>query len=197
MPDSNRTMDEIRDDVIHRICRLVDARSGLITAAAGYEDALAHIDAAWDKWDDFHRKSKCEAIQAATVVNKLVLFQVENDLLAAASQAGFLIARDVIAPVAQQSDEAVVALTGNSYMPPIRDIEDVEVIWSCDEVGDVFTTMIERLEEALDDLGIIMGSPDYDNMLYVVDSRRWKIKDEYPLDDDVAWLDNSTYEPIE
>lgn len=185
----------IREGVIERIVNLCRARNGMRNAIACIEDAGAAAHEVWKGWPE-PMASKAKPIDAVCLLADVVCDGLNDDVMDAARQLAMLVARDVIAPHARSADVPVVALTGNSYMPPIRDISEVESVWQADDSGDVFSHFIECLESALDQEDIIMGTPDYDNMLYVVDTRRWYLTGNNDGDDPNYWLDNANYSAL-
>lgn len=188
------TLTEVREGVIERIVKLGEARKALHDSIGGIEFAGAIVHDVWDSWPVPYANKGKEYDSLCTFA-EMVAGNLNADLMAAAQQAAKLIARDVIAPVARESKTPVAELTGNSYMPPIRSLSDVETIYQADENGDVWEIFYEALEHALDEEGIKMGCPDYDNALYVVDTRRWAISTGVQQNDSDPnqWLDNSIY----
>lgn len=196
-------MDTIREECINRIRYLLIARSYLNDAHKLISGADKLVEQAWVGWGHKNSalflKAKTEGFAANAYFLDMERTKINEDLLAAAQQLGFLIARDVIAPVAKESTEPVVALTGNSYMPPIRDLEDVEAVYQADDNGDIFSNLVEAIWSKLEELNVSLGEPDYDNMLYVVDTSRWQYvdhEDDNPNDDPNAWLDSAHYQAI-
>lgn len=203
---NHKSIDQVRENVISRIQILTDAHEALGDSLSAVESAGSQIESAWRDWGtgtathDIYtgkRRRGCDALHTLT---SLVVDALVSDIMAAVEQAAFLVARDVIAPVARDSSMPVVALTGNSYMPPIRDLPDAEAIFQCfDPDGDLWDRFIEVLERKLGEEAVMMESPDYDNMLYVVDLSRWTLVKGYTDDDDDnhAWLDNDNWTAIQ
>jgi len=196
-------MDNIRMECMSRIKRLSEAHTHLCNALDFIDLTGENIEAAWDGWGGkleeqqrHFRFVKRQGIDALHVFAAQQRGDVEDDLQAAVVQLGKLVARDVITPVARESTEPVVALTGNSYMPPLRSIEEAEVVWQCDtNTSELFVTFVQSVEEELRMQGVELGSPDYDNMLYVIDLRRWQyIGDDN--DDPNDWLDSTRWQAI-
>lgn len=88
--------------------------------------------------------------------------------------------------------DPIVWLTSNSYMPPLRGFGSAEMVWKADDTGELWEAYVEAFEQALEDANVYLGSPDYDNSLYVVDLRRWRYRDDA---DDVETL-TYEWEPI-
>lgn len=76
---------------------------------------------------------------------------------------------------ARNSDEPVVFVTGNSYMPPARWFAGADEIYGTDlDLWDLYWTLVElKLHEA----NVYAACPDYDNAIYVVDMDRWEYVD--------------------
>jgi hypothetical protein len=112
------------------------------------------------------------------------------------------IARSITAS-ARASDCPVAWVTGNSYLPPLRSFTDADRVWhadngvhSADEFAGpaVWEELASTVHRLLDEAGVYLGSPDYDNALYAVDLRRWRYaSDEEGMSDDL----NDDYERIE
>lgn len=84
--------------------------------------------------------------------------------------------------IARCSHEPVAFITDNAYFPALRGFGRAEMIWQADGLGDVWDAYVDTFEGALDAADVLLGSPDCDNALYVVDLRRWQ-----PDDDDDEW----------
>ncbi len=176
-------MEQIREDCIIRIENLLDAIGNLKLAMVNIDHADVAAKQAYKGWDEHHDLGKLTT--AAYAVCEMTLDQLKGKLHDNLTQAGALIARDVIAPVARAGAGPIVWLTSNSYMPPIRDISDVERVWIADESGEeAFSTLVEAIESKLDQEQVYMACPEYDNALYVVDLKRWEhTADDTPADD--------------
>lgn len=171
-----KSMEAVRANVIERIVRLANALHSLESAKTNITEAEAEIITVWAGWPlTYGEKTQpCNAL--LTFVN-MTVSNIECDLHDAARQAGFLMACDVIAPVARDSSKPVVWLTSNRYMPPLRDLSEAESIWqACGDLHtvDVWPTFVESLEAQLDKENVLMDTPEHDNMLYVVDLARWE-----------------------
>lgn len=70
--------------------------------------------------------------------------------------------------------EAIVWLTGNAYMPPLRDWGNAEVVWQSDDTGELWEEYTERWAAGVEAHNIYMGCPEWDNSLYAVDLTRWE-----------------------
>lgn len=103
-----------------------------------------------------------------------------------AAQLGWQVATYEIAPVAKTSDDAVVFITGNSYMPPLRAFGISEEVWQIPgDAEDYWTVYAEAVERRLDELHVHMASPEYDNALYVVDLDRFEPEEG---EDETTWI---------
>lgn len=168
-------MDQIRADVIERfkntaraIERVRTAKDELITAEAPARDGLR-------PGSSFDSPIAVSSLATLTemVESKLMCENRHN-----VTQYARLVARDVIAPVARESNEPVAWLTGNSMIPPLRQVDSANVIWREDITGEMWETFVEAIESALDEQQIYMAAPEYDNALYVVDLKRWEHMDD-------------------
>ncbi len=74
--------------------------------------------------------------------------------------------------------DAVVFITGNSYMPPLRDFGSAETVWQLDDDGDGWELYFETFESTLDHANVMLDSPEHDNALYVVDLSRFTYRDD-------------------
>lgn len=103
------------------------------------------------------------------------------------------IARQFIAD-AQASPIPVVWVTGNSHMPPLRSVTAAERVWQApnNDDGELFALLCELIEDHLGMAGVILESPEYDNSLYVVDTRRWQYRKDADGDDL-----NDEWEPVD
>lgn len=179
----NKTMDEVREDCLKRIEGLSKAVRALSDGAEAIDSAGEEVSVVWEGWPDPY-KHKTRDIEAVVTLVEVVRDRHREDLLAAASQAGKLVARDVIAPIARSSTGPIEWLTGNSYMPPLRSLNDAGRIWNADQLeGEVWEAFTEALTRALDDEQVYMAQPDYDNALYVVDLKRWTYVENAEGDD--------------
>lgn len=93
--------------------------------------------------------------------------------------------------IARASDEAVVFITGNSMMPPLRAFGRAEHVWKHDytECGMdkpsgsrecLWVLYTETFEAELHAANVYMDCPEYDNAIFVVDMERF----EYVESDD-------------
>ncbi len=73
--------------------------------------------------------------------------------------------------------EAVVFITGNSYMPTYRDFGSAETVWQLGDEGDGWELYAETFESLLHSANVMLTCPDYDNALYVVDLSRFAYRD--------------------
>lgn len=92
------------------------------------------------------------------------------------------IAADLIED-ARLSDEPVVFVTGNAYVPAFRSFSLAEEVWqndmdAADDASDGnFPWLVELVEDELSRAEVALEAPDYDNSLYVVDLKRWQYRD--------------------
>jgi hypothetical protein len=86
---------------------------------------------------------------------------------------------------ARQCDGPVVFVTGNSYMPPGRSFTEAEHVCqsSMNDEGEAYESLWERIQGYLQDANVYLGSPEYDNCLYVVDMNRWEYTEDSAGDD--------------
>lgn len=99
---------------------------------------------------------------------------------------------------ARASDQPVVWITGNSYMPPLRSFTEAERVWNAanNEDGELFAFLVEELERHLNAADVLMESPDCDNALYAVDMRRWQYVEDHAGDDlNDEWEAQEDYHP--
>lgn len=192
----SKSMEEIRHDVVERTTALLRIHKFLSTAGTHIGYAVTDAEEQIFPGEAQVRQILNE-IKASLTVNNLVLWRIETTLSQNLEQLGSLIAKDVIAPTARDSATPVVFITGNSYMPPIRDLEDVEAIWQADTNGEYFAILVEAIESRLAMEMVYLAQPEYDNALYVVDLKRWQFKelsqDECNDIDDI----NDEWEPLE
>lgn len=182
-------MNEIRGKVLDRIDYMVRARAELRSAIESINTAEAALMDAWEGWTEpYQRHHGMTALRYFVVQENK---QLDSDLAAAIHQFAGLFVRDVITPELRASDKPVVALTSNTYMPPIRDYGEVERLWQMDE-SDLFELFMESFEQKVNEANLIIGSPDFDNMLYGVDGNKWTWGVEH-TDDPNDWLDNEKW----
>lgn len=195
-------VEDIREGTVKRIQHLCDAMQGLSNARRLIEHAGGSVQQAWKGWGgdtiDLQRNfvaAKTQGSDALVTFTEMVGDDINSDLHAAAQQLGMLVARDVIAPIVQESNDPVVELTGNRMMPPLRNFDDAESVWTADDTGDIWEAFCEAVDSKLKELDIDTGCPDYDNAMYGVDGKRWRFI--HPVEDDAnAWLDSKNYEAI-
>jgi hypothetical protein len=171
-------MAQVRANVVQRILDKIKARDNL----RGFVFNVEHSP----DIDNVGRRDYNGDIVALSVLAESTAFHMENDMNLDIEQLGFLIARDVIQPMLRDDDGsphptegAVVWITSNRYMPPWRDLEDVEAIWQAEGNEDGYCShLIERIEEVCgNQLGLFIATPDYDNALYAVDLKVWEYID--------------------
>jgi hypothetical protein len=138
-------------------------------------------DAAVDIGNTDHPSNRRAFIEAESLEHLAQGQQFRMGEIAAerAAQLGWQVATYIIAPMAKTSgDEAVTFITGNSYMPPLRDIGPSEDIWlATSNELELWNMYSEAIETRLDELQVYMASPEDDNSLYVVDLERFKYVD--------------------
>jgi hypothetical protein len=178
-----KNMEMIREEVLARIENLCKALMHLSAANESIVGAISEVESAWEGWPTTYGEAR-KTTEAASIIVNMIHRNIFDDIEAAVQQAGKLIARDVIAPVAREGGP-VVWLTSNSYMPPIRDLPEVERVWNADDTGEFFPLLIESIERTLDEEKVLMEAPEYDNALYVVDLTRWEYIDEDELPEDI------------
>ena len=89
------------------------------------------------------------------------------------AQAAIVIAR------AAPADEPVQFITGNAFMPPLRAFGAAEDYWQAATVElDVWSIYAESFEDECENEDVELACPDYDNVLYVVDTARFEYVDE-------------------
>jgi hypothetical protein len=138
-------------------------------------DNMARLrDLGMDLLESPGRRFFSKDVEALILLGNHLAASIRGDIQHDVSQLAFLVARDVIAPAARDSgNEPVVFITGNSMMPPLREVDSIERLWTLDD-ADIFTDFMDALERALDERQIYMQSPEDDNSLYVVDLARWE-----------------------
>jgi hypothetical protein len=85
------------------------------------------------------------------------------------------IAEEMIQAARTSGDDAVVFVTSNSYLPPLRSFPEAEAVWQSphNDDGEVFAGLAEMVEARLTEANVLMECPEYDNALYVVDLNRF------------------------
>jgi len=160
-----------RARVAERIEILANAVRKLDSARTQTREAARFITVAWENYSYTDKSDACNGLVA---LHKLTRDQVMADLYAAVEQLASLLVRDVISIIARTSDEPVAWLTGNSYMPPLRDLGEAETVYQNDPDGTVWEAFMESLDRHLDQAKVLMECPEYDNALYVVDLMRFE-----------------------
>jgi hypothetical protein len=86
------------------------------------------------------------------------------------------IANDIIDAARSSGTDPIAWVTGNSYMPPMRDFSLAEEVWQdvANADGELFAMLVERVETYVDAAGVALESPEWDNALYAVDLRRFE-----------------------
>jgi hypothetical protein len=179
---------EMRTSVTERIEALASAIRKLDGAIKQTNDAAKFIDVAWENFGaslvtSIIYAEKADAAKGIAILGKLVRETVMSDLYAAVEQLASLLVRDVIAIAARTSDEPIAWLTGNAYMPPLRDIGEAETVYQNDPDGTVWEAFMESLDRHLGEANVLMECPEYDNALYVVDLTRWQHREEDEIED--------------
>lgn len=133
-----------------------------------------------------------EQADALVTLTNATYIALRNRVRERATQYGWLVATHVIAPIAKDpatKDDAVVWLTGNRYVPAIRDLPDAERLWGLSNsvpgefAAETWELFIEGLESRLTELDVYLAQPEYDNALYVVDLARWEHVEDAEGDD--------------
>lgn len=170
-------IEQTRSNCFDRAIKLCEAYNSIDTALEALGWSATDIAEA----DDLARTNKMLPMHTSCITILIAhADRVSAEIYARLTQAAHLFARDVIAPMARESgDEAVVFITGNSFMPPIRSFDEVDELYQTECDVDPFVSFMEALENELVKLDVYMASPEYDNCLYVVDLRRF----EYVGDD--------------
>jgi hypothetical protein len=83
-------------------------------------------------------------------------------------------AETVIGYARDGGSNPIVWITGNSYMPPLRDVGQAETVWQADDTGELWEAYAETFEHALETAEVYLGAPEWDNALYVVDLQRFE-----------------------
>lgn len=107
------------------------------------------------------------------------------------------IADSMIEDARGSGDSAVVFVTGNGYMPPLRSFSAAEQVWAATYPGDTggeWEFLAEEVERLLSDANVALDCPEYDNALYVVDLNRFY----YVADDNGDYTESlqDDWEPI-
>jgi hypothetical protein len=106
---------------------------------------------------------------------------------------------DAIISDARTVHGPVVWITGNSAVPPMREIPAAEYVYQADNNrdGELFAFMVELIEDHLNAASVLLESPEYDNALYVVDLNRWQYRDDDDVYDGTTEYDdlNDEWEP--
>lgn len=102
----------------------------------------------------------------------------------------------LIAEDARNLHGPVVWITGNSMLPPMREILDAERVYQAENNrdGELFEWFGEMVRDNLAAQDVALECPDYDNALYAVDLRRWQYREDGPEDPDSADI-NDEWEP--
>lgn len=172
-----KTMEEIREAAIVRLQHLAASMAAIKRAETNMSVGSDEVRNAWVGWNG-SRDEIADAIDAFAPLFTVVHGKVREDALATANQIGTLLARDVIAPIARESETAITFITGNSYMPPLRSLEDAERVYQADTDGDIWHIFYEAVDQTLDNEQILMQCPEHDNALYVVDLTRWEYDED-------------------
>lgn len=166
-----KTMEDIREGVINRIVNLCAARDHINDSLVANSYANTIVHGVWKDWGqtdsstDYFVNNKCGGFTALRFFIKRELELLTNDIMAATDQFASLFVRDVIKPMLENTDEPIVALTGNSYVPALRSFDDIERIWQADAEGDVFERLIETFEYKCNELCVQLIYPEHDNCI--------------------------------
>lgn len=163
---------------LHDTVAAVRALTEAIIALNRAADALRDSDSrtlATSEW----LQPECEALETLT---RRFYERANERACSIADQLGWQVATYEIAPLARESgNEPVVFITGNSYMPPLRDFGISNEVWSLADAPDVWAAYAERLESRLDEMRVYLAEPEYDNSLFVVDLARFEHVDDAEL----------------
>lgn len=171
-------MIDMTADALARLEHEANAMSQMDTALVTMREALAHAQAR-DAGYQHPSMRIAPAICAAVVVLSMARDKMADAAREHASMIGFQVAKYEIVPIAREpATGPIIWLTSNNYMPPLRSLDACERVWQLDRDGELFATMVESLERALDESRVYMAAPEYDNALYVVDLERWEHIDE-------------------
>ena len=89
------------------------------------------------------------------------------------------ISAEIITAARGSGSDPIAWVTGNSYMPPLRSFAAAEQVYQADDAdGADFDELVHQVEQRLDDAGVTLECPDYDNALYAVDTRRFEYVDD-------------------
>lgn len=176
-------MDEIRNACADRIV----AKCEGLTALGKAMDAIDGADNGpnGERMNAYGRNSLAAAWVAGRTVLAMLHESIMTDLGYDIDQYAGLVVRDVIAPVARESEHPIEWLTSNRYMPAIRDLDRMDDFYTAIEDGHVFAKMahdvwvmlVEAIESECEKQQIFMASPEWDNALYVVDLKRWELSE--------------------
>lgn len=172
-------MTDFLSPALDRLEQLVAAYNLLNSARSHANSAAMLLGKAWEGWSGSYA-DKLKPTAGLSFVTGSVMNEIHEDIHNTVGQIARLTARDVIAPVARESENPVVWLTGNSMMPPIRELTSGHIIWELDATNSdlcLFSSFMETLDNCLVDERVYMAAPDYDNALYVVDLTRWQHRD--------------------
>lgn len=190
---------DIRREVVERIKLYANALHHMEGVDVNLSGAHASV-AKRDSQMHYEGTHDAPEIRALITLSKAHMRRLRSTYYSMFEQYGRLLARDVLAPIARQSEQPIAWVTGNSMMPPLREIEYVEDLFALDADSDTTNaTAWEILNQAIDNeltgLNVSMDAPEHDNALYVVDTSRWERKDAN--DEDVGDDMNDEWRPVE
>lgn len=181
---------DIIDGVFERLATDVLATDAALTARRALRSVAAN--AAPGDMPSTIAHTLAEQADALVTLTNATYIALRNRVTERASQYGWNVATHVIVPAVKERPGPIVWITGNSYMPPLRDLPDAERLWelsnttSGEFAAEIWELFVEALERRLDELNVYMGAPEHDNALFGVDLARWERNEGYPEGDDLA-----------
>jgi hypothetical protein len=175
-------MEAIRADVVERIVgklvtleSLRDMRKDLANFV-GLSDSNEEIAKLHRALANKGRHNYNSDMLALDTIASLIVDSLADDIWSDIEQFASLFARDVIANDVRLhgNDEPIVMLTGNRFMPAYRSWDEIDAIWASDIQGEYIHEMWERIERKAEEHNIVLGSPEYDNCIYGVDTSKWE-----------------------
>jgi hypothetical protein len=176
-----KTREDHLIEATNRATKLMEVRDQINSAIKNLGEASLMSHEVWDSWPSYYNE-RPKSIEAGIKLLEMIERDVRDQVFATIEQMASLLG-EYIATVARASTEPVLFITGNSMMPPVRELTPAEAIWTADNDGDTFEHFTEALWGKLEDLNILMEAPEYDNALYVVDLMRWEHREEDEITD--------------
>lgn len=187
-----RSMEEIRADAVQRVIDKLKNRDVLRAFVNSYENTPPTTNPGRHDFDT--------DIVALVTLARSTAERIEEDIHDDIGQIAFLIARDVIGDSIRSTTfqpdgrapgerQAVNFITTNRYMPPLRDIQEVEAIWQVEDAEDQYAAaLMEAIHDKCAAIEIMLACPDYDNAVYAVDLREWEHTGEESDDLNDEWV---------